>query len=79
MKHALSNLQPNTLLKSIYFGGGTPSLALPTSIETIIKTIKENIKTVQDIEITLEANPTVSDSYMLKDTLEFISNRLHCF
>lgn len=49
----------NRNLKSIFFGGGTPSLMNPKTVEKIVEKIlflsKKNHK---DIEITLEANPT---------------------
>ena len=46
-------------MKSVYFGGGTPSLALPSTIAFIIQQIKLLFTTLKDVEITLEANPTV--------------------
>lgn len=45
-------------VRTIYFGGGTPSLFSPDSIATIISTIKKLCGfTTADIEISLEANP----------------------
>jgi putative oxygen-independent coproporphyrinogen III oxidase len=46
-------------LTSIYFGGGTPSLLSPASIETLIDTSCRLFHTSRDCvsEITLEANP----------------------
>ncbi|MXW82130.1 MAG: radical SAM family heme chaperone HemW [Rhodothermaceae bacterium] len=48
---------PNTLLSTIYFGGGTPSLLPPQSITHILAQICESFDTYQVDEITLEANP----------------------
>ena len=45
------------LLRSIYFGGGTPSLFSPFSIRKIIDAITSRFPVADDIEITLEANP----------------------
>lgn len=44
-------------LRSIFFGGGTPSLFSPHSIGQIIDTAEQRIGFVPNIEITLEANP----------------------
>jgi putative oxygen-independent coproporphyrinogen III oxidase len=45
-------------LSSIFFGGGTPSLMAPSTTETIIKTAEKLWGFTDDVEITLEANPT---------------------
>jgi len=44
-------------LQSIFFGGGTPSLFSADAIATIIDNARRTIGFVDDIEITLEANP----------------------
>ena len=44
-------------LESIYFGGGTPSLFKPHSIDAIIRRAREYFTFAPNIEITLEANP----------------------
>lgn len=43
---------------SLYFGGGTPSLAPPSFVQTIISWVQNRFPTA-DMEVTLEANPTV--------------------
>ena len=43
---------------SIFFGGGTPSLMEPETAAAVIATIKDHWGTADDLEITLEANPT---------------------
>ncbi len=45
-------------VSSIFFGGGTPSLMEPALVEKVIDFITKNWKVANDIEITLEANPT---------------------
>jgi oxygen-independent coproporphyrinogen-3 oxidase len=50
-------LHSDPLVKTIYFGGGTPSLLHPRELHTIMDTIRSNYKTDADGEITLEANP----------------------
>lgn len=46
------------IVSSIFFGGGTPSLMPPNMVKTIIQEIKKSWRTSDDLEITLEANPT---------------------
>jgi putative oxygen-independent coproporphyrinogen III oxidase len=48
-------------LISIFFGGGTPSLFSPHSIEKILTGINARLRFGSDIEITLEANPGAVD------------------
>jgi len=45
-------------LRSIFFGGGTPSLMPPRLVERILTRAQEHWPWAADIEITLEANPT---------------------
>ncbi len=45
-------------ITSIYFGGGTPSLMRESTVEAILKEINNLWGFNDDIEITLEANPT---------------------
>lgn len=45
-------------LKSVFFGGGTPSLMDPETVDTILRKVRETWPMTNDVEITLEANPT---------------------
>ena len=49
---------PGRTVSSIFFGGGTPSLMQPTSVQTILDCIGKHWSIASDIEVTLEANPT---------------------
>ena len=49
-------------LKSIFFGGGTPSTFAPASIAKLLQNAESYFPFEQDIEITLEANPGTVDS-----------------
>lgn len=51
----LSELSSN--VKTIYFGGGTPSIIEPQEIESFIDLIKERSELEKNVEITLECNP----------------------
>ncbi len=48
-------------LKSIFFGGGTPSILPSECICQILSTIKQNFNLTKTCEITLEANPESFD------------------
>jgi oxygen-independent coproporphyrinogen-3 oxidase len=45
-------------LTSIFFGGGTPSLMDPETTDALIAAARAKVPPADDIEITLEANPT---------------------
>jgi oxygen-independent coproporphyrinogen-3 oxidase len=45
-------------LTSIFFGGGTPSLMAPETVAALIEAACRHFAPADDIEITLEANPT---------------------
>ncbi len=45
-------------LRSIFFGGGTPSLMAPATVAAVIERAAAHWRFAADIEITLEANPT---------------------
>lgn len=48
-------------LRSIFFGGGTPSLMSPQFYQELLSHIEAHLPFAPDIEITLEANPGASD------------------
>ncbi|MGP6088682.1 radical SAM family heme chaperone HemW [Antarctobacter jejuensis] len=48
---------PGRVLSSIFFGGGTPSLMAPETVEVVITAARECWTFANDIEVTLEANP----------------------
>ncbi|MGA7387250.1 MAG: radical SAM family heme chaperone HemW [Pseudolabrys sp.] len=49
---------PGRTVSSIFFGGGTPSLMQPSSVQTILDCISKHWTVAPNIEVTLEANPT---------------------
>ena len=46
------------VLRSVFFGGGTPSLMDPDVVDAILTKVRATWSMANDIEITLEANPT---------------------
>ncbi|GFZ86055.1 coproporphyrinogen III oxidase [Rickettsiales bacterium] len=66
----------NRPIKTVYFGGGTPS-TMPTKIaEKIIKTIYRFYTVKSDAEITLEANPNSADAKKFKEFSDIGINRV---
>lgn len=49
-----------------YIDTGTPSLAKPSTIETVINAVAANTSLDSDAEITLEANPTSAEMDKLR-------------
>lgn len=49
---------PGRTVSSIFFGGGTPSLMQPSSVQAILDCIGKHWSIAPDVEVTLEANPT---------------------
>ncbi len=62
-------------IRSVYFGGGTPSLPDPSYISRIIKTIRDRHTLKKDAEITIEMNPGTTDERKVKEYLELGINR----
>jgi oxygen-independent coproporphyrinogen-3 oxidase len=71
------NYLPSTEIRTIYFGGGTPSVLEISSLKKIIQTLRDNYDLQNIEEITFEANPEHLTAEYLKElkSLNFI-NRL---
>ena len=63
-------------LKSLYFGGGTPSILSADEIGSLIDEVLRYFSFDKDIEITLEANPDDLDKNFLKQLSKLLVNRL---
>lgn len=63
----LPDFAAKRVLKSIYFGGGTPSRLRSVDIERILEVIARYCPMSDVTEITLEANPDDVNKVMLKD------------
>ncbi|MGO8800526.1 MAG: radical SAM family heme chaperone HemW [Roseiarcus sp.] len=53
-----AGIAPGRQVRSIFFGGGTPSLMRPQTVQAVIDAIAESWSVAPGAEITLEANPT---------------------
>jgi oxygen-independent coproporphyrinogen-3 oxidase len=63
-------------VKSVFFGGGTPSLTDPKSIEKILSFLFKNYPAESAVEITLEANPATFDKRKMEDFKSSGINRI---
>ncbi len=71
-----AQLLPGRTLGSIFFGGGTPSLMPPTTVEALIAAAAEHWPFADDIEITLEANPSSVEAARFDDIAKAGVNRV---
>ncbi|XP_073540184.1 radical S-adenosyl methionine domain-containing protein 1, mitochondrial isoform X2 [Phyllobates terribilis] len=61
---------------SVFFGGGTPSLASPSTIGALLEEISKHAYLLPDAEISLEANPTSLGKSKLQQFRDAGVNRL---
>ncbi len=54
----MASLAPNRTVTSVFFGGGTPSLMEPETVGAILDSISGHWHLPDEVEITLEANPS---------------------
>ncbi len=67
IKWHAEKLENTHMVKTIFFGGGTPSLMNANEVESILKTIHDLFSVSENPEITLEANPTSFEIEKFKD------------
>src|SRR3954464_6384584 len=71
-----ARLLPGRSLTSIFFGGGTPSLMEPTTVAAVIEAAQAHWAPSDDIEITLEANPSSVEAARFADLAAAGVNRV---
>ncbi len=69
-------LLPGRRLSSIFFGGGTPSLMPPATVEAVIAAARAHWRAADDLEITLEANPNSAEAGNFADLASAGVNRI---
>ena len=62
-----ARLLPGRRLTSIFFGGGTPSLMEPATAAAVIEAAADHWELADDLEITLEANPSSVEAARFAD------------
>ncbi len=63
-------------LRSVFFGGGTPSLWAPSELGRVLRAILETAGGGEDVEITVECNPTSLDEEKARALRDQGVNRL---
>ena len=71
-----AQLLPGRVLTSIFFGGGTPSLMEPRTVEAVITSAMRHWRAAPDVEITLEANPNSVEAARFADLATAGVNRI---
>ena len=64
------------IVKTIYFGGGTPSLLSVKNIEEILELLNKNYEIIPNPEITLEINPDTIDREKMSSLKQIGINRM---
>ncbi|MEM8572085.1 MAG: radical SAM family heme chaperone HemW [Pseudomonadota bacterium] len=72
----LASEVPGRPLRSVFFGGGTPSLMEPRTVGAILDAIAHNWPLQDDLEVTLEANPTSVEANKFRAFRQAGVNRL---
>ena len=65
-------------LKTIYIGGGTPSLLTENQLKKIFSKIKSSVELASDIEITIEVNPDDVTETLLRALFDCGVTRISC-
>ncbi len=71
-----ATMLPGRTLGSIFFGGGTPSLMPPETVAAIIDAATGHWRVADDVEITLEANPSSVEAARFADLARVGVNRV---
>jgi len=71
-----ADLMPGRRVSSIFFGGGTPSLMPPETVAAVIEAADARWGFSEDIEITLEANPSSVEAARFADLAAAGVNRV---
>jgi oxygen-independent coproporphyrinogen-3 oxidase len=75
----IRRLAPETegrTVRSVFFGGGTPSLMEPELVDAVLAEVRRHWRVANDWEVTLEANPSSSDAARFRGYRQAGVNRL---
>ncbi|KAG0726307.1 Radical S-adenosyl methionine domain-containing protein 1, mitochondrial [Chionoecetes opilio] len=75
LRHSLKH-SAITRVPSVFFGGGTPSLARPQMVEKVLQCLQQEGHLVEGAEVTMEVNPTSMETQALRDFKEAGINRV---
>ncbi|KAF4395057.1 hypothetical protein G4B88_017927 [Cannabis sativa] len=66
----------NPPLKTVFFGGGTPSLVPPRLVSSVLETLRLQFGLSSDVEMSMEMDPGTFDAVKLKQLMELGVNRV---
>lgn len=72
----LAACRPDVRLRSVYFGGGTPSMLTAPQWDRILSVLHRRFRLEPDVEITVEVNPGTADREKLRAMIAGGVNRL---
>jgi oxygen-independent coproporphyrinogen-3 oxidase len=75
-KESSSNDNLRRPLKTVFFGGGTPSLIPPAQLERILDSLRDIFGIDADAEVSMEADPGTFDRQKLRDFSSLGINRI---
>ncbi len=67
---------PGRTLNSVFFGGGTPSLMAPETVKAVLRSVRSHWPVANDLEVTLEANPSSVETARFQGFREAGVNRV---
>ncbi|MEM9966580.1 MAG: radical SAM family heme chaperone HemW [Pseudomonadota bacterium] len=67
---------PDRVLSTVFLGGGTPSLMAPETVADVLDKIRSLWPVANDLEVTLEANPTSVEAGRFRDFRQAGVNRV---
>jgi oxygen-independent coproporphyrinogen-3 oxidase len=68
--------RPDTVVDTVHFGGGTPSILPPADLEAMLATIRRSFRVSDEVEFALEANPEDLDPRRLDRLAALGINRI---
>lgn len=72
----IADIAGDRILNSVFFGGGTPSLMDVATVQRIMDRIRKHWRLANDLEVTLEANPTSIEATRFKGYRDAGVNRV---
>ncbi|WP_273524387.1 radical SAM family heme chaperone HemW, partial [Rhodosalinus sediminis] len=72
----LGRLTDDRVLNSVFLGGGTPSLMDPDLVAAILERVRRTWRLANDLEVTLEANPSSVEAERFRGYAEAGVNRV---
>ena len=63
-------------IQTVYIGGGTPNLLKPDQLRKILKTLQKSFHVPDEIETTIECNPALVNSHLMRSYRNMGINRI---